>query len=106
MVQRMTGYNKCILIIFITALTMSGCREIPVPKPKGYFRIDLPGKEYTVFRDTVSKDGYLPVSFEYPVYGKILFDDKSNPEPGWFNVDFPKYKARIYLTYKDIHNDL
>jgi gliding motility-associated lipoprotein GldD len=24
---------------------------------------------------------------------------------GWFNIDFPHYGARIYLTYKAINND-
>jgi len=26
-------------------------------------------------------------------------------EPGFFNIEFPAYKAKIYLTYKDINNN-
>ncbi len=46
------------------------------------------------------------MKFEYPVYGNISdkVDDKS--EPGWFNIEFPAFKARIYLTYKDVGGDL
>jgi gliding motility-associated lipoprotein GldD len=95
-----------IRLLFAVCIILQGCTEVPVPKPKGYFRIDLPEKEYTVFNDTNRQDGYIPVSFEYPVYGTISFDDNINPESGWFNIDFPSYKARIYLTYKDINNDL
>ncbi len=95
-----------ILIIIASASILAGCREVPVPKPKGYFRIDLPSRDYTVFNDTVKQDGYLPVSFEYPTYGRISFNDDADPEPGWFNIDFPSYNARIYLTYRDINNDL
>lgn len=47
----------------------------------------------------------LPVSFEYPAYANILFKSDGKAEPGWFNIDFPAYKARIYLTYKDINNN-
>jgi gliding motility-associated lipoprotein GldD len=104
--QRMSVLKNSISIVIISAMIMTGCREVPVPKPKGYFRIDLPEKEYIVFKDTIRQNGYLPLSFEYPVYGTISFDENVNPEPGWFNVDFPPYKARIYLTYKRINNDL
>ena len=42
----------------------------------------------------------------------FLFTDNltSHPEkgsdPGWFNIEFPHYKAKIYLTYKEVDNDL
>ena len=102
----MSALKNSISIIITSAMILTGCREVPVPKPKGYFRIDLPEKEYIVFNDTIRQDDYLPLSFEYPVYGIISFDENVNPEPGWFNVDFPPFKARIYLTYKGINNDL
>jgi gliding motility-associated lipoprotein GldD len=95
-----------IRLLFAVSIILQACTEVPVPKPRGYFRIDLPEKEYSVFDDANRWDGYIPVSFEYPVYGTISFDENINPEPGWLNVDFPSYKARIYLTYKDINNDL
>jgi gliding motility-associated lipoprotein GldD len=82
-----------------------GCREVPVPKPTGYFRIDLPKKEYVVFDNQKDKIKNLPFSFEYPVYGKLTFADEKRNEPGWLNIEFPSYKAKIYLTYKDINND-
>jgi gliding motility-associated lipoprotein GldD len=27
-------------------------------------------------------------------------------EPGWFNIDFSRYRAKIYLTYRQVNNDL
>jgi len=95
-----------LVIIFSFLSIMTGCRDVAVPRPKGYFRIDLPEKEYSIFHDTVLSDGYLPFRFEYPVYGDISFDEDDYSEPGWFNINFPSYKARIYLTYKNINNDL
>jgi len=76
-----------------------------VPKPKGHFRIDLPKKEYILFNEPSGSKRYMPVSFEYPVYGNLTFQDKNDSESGWFNIEFPRYKAMIYLTYKDIKND-
>jgi gliding motility-associated lipoprotein GldD len=56
--------------------------------------------------------GY-PYTFEYPVYGSVIkdttfFEDK--PEnPYWINIDFPRFKGKIYISYKEIgpgKNDL
>ena len=33
------------------------------------------------------------------------FNAENRNEPGWFNIEFPAYKAKIYLTYKDVNND-
>jgi gliding motility-associated lipoprotein GldD len=97
--------NLPVLLLILAIFSFFSCREVSVPKPKGYFRIDLPPKKYIVFNETGQRDN-LPLKFEYPVYGNISekVDDKS--EPGWFNIEFPAYKARIYLTYKDVGADL
>jgi gliding motility-associated lipoprotein GldD len=97
--------NLPVLLLILAVFSFFSCREVSVPKPKGYFRIDLPPKKYIVFNETGQGDN-LPLKFEYPVYGNISekVDDKS--EPGWFNIEFPAYKARIYLTYKDVGADL
>jgi gliding motility-associated lipoprotein GldD len=47
----------------------------------------------------------MPFSFEYPSYGTLSFQNENLTEPGWFNIEFPAYKAKIYLTYKDVRND-
>ena len=97
--------NLPVLLLILAIFSFFSCREVSVPKPKGYFRIDLPPKKYIVFNETGQRDNF-PLKFEYPVYGNISekVDDKS--EPGWFNIEFPAYKARIYLTYKDVGADL
>lgn len=94
---------KLIKTLILFVLGIAGCRETPVPKPRGFFRIDLPEKEYLLFNASSPE---IPVVFEYPSYGSISFktDDISNP--GWVNIDFPAYKARIYMTYREINNDL
>ncbi len=88
-----------ILVCISVIIPVSSCKNNPVPKPRGFFRIDFPEKEYVRF------DSVCPFTFEYPVYSKIA------KEPGmdelcWFNIEFPDYKGKIYLSYMDVHNNL
>jgi gliding motility-associated lipoprotein GldD len=70
-------------------------------KKRGYFRIDLPKKEYRVF-DTLD----YPYSFEYPVYATITEDstffDGKPENPWWINIDFPQFNGRIFVSYKEV----
>jgi gliding motility-associated lipoprotein GldD len=85
-----------ILIVFLFS-----CNSDFVQKPRGYFKIDMPGKEYRQFNEP----GY-PYSFEYPSYGQIvkdtLFFEQSPENPYWINIDFPDFSGRIHISYKEI----
>ena len=95
---------------FLTLLIFLGasysCRHVPVPKPRGHFRIDLPVHKYVQFNEQTGINLKIPVSFEYPAYGNLSIQKEHGSDPGWFNIEFPSYKAKIYLTYKDVKNDL
>lgn len=80
---------------------MGSCGGNYTPKPRGYFRIELPKKSYTKFDST----GF-PFSFEYPVYGKIVPDAEAGAEPYWVNLSFRGYKAILHLSYKRVENNL
>lgn len=95
------GYLFTILLI----ITAFSCKEIAVPKPKGHFRIDLPQRQYIPFNEDPGKKAGMPLSFEYPAYGHLSFSNGDKTQPGWFNIEFPAYRAKIYLTYKDINKD-
>ena len=95
-----------VLIILILLSASCGCREVAVPKPRGHFRIDLPERKYVQFNEQPVKNPIIPLSFEYPAYGNLTFQDEKGSDQGWFNIEFPAYKAKIYLTYKDVKNDL
>jgi gliding motility-associated lipoprotein GldD len=99
--------NKTNLLTFLVFASIAfSCRDVAVPKPKGHFRIDLPRRQYLLFNDRQSKIINMPFSFEYPAYGHLSFQAENKNESGWFNIEFPAYRAKIYLTYKDIKNDL
>ncbi|HCL06607.1 MAG TPA: hypothetical protein DHW64_11890, partial [Chitinophagaceae bacterium] len=80
---------------------MQSCNSSFTPKPKGYYKIDFPKKEYTVF----DQPGY-PYSFEYPTYAQVVKDStffgETTENPWWINVEFPEFKGRIYISYKAI----
>lgn len=89
-----------ILIIFISLVFLQACNESYTPKPRGYFRIDLPEHNY------ISFDSVFPYAFEYPVYAKLSPDPFAPDEPYWLNVDFPEFKGRLHLSYKKIDGNL
>ncbi|HUX95192.1 MAG TPA: hypothetical protein VMV47_05605 [Bacteroidales bacterium] len=96
--------NSFFLVIILGAF-ISGCREVPVPKPRGHFRIDMPKRNYTNFSGRESSRDNLPFTFEYPTSGQLSFNEEFENEKGWFNIEFPAYKAKMYLTYMDINHD-
>jgi gliding motility-associated lipoprotein GldD len=92
--------NNYLLLVFFSILfsACGGDSEFS-PKPKGYFRIDLPEKKYK----TYDKD--CPFTFEYPVYAQIVKDPDKSAEPCWLNFEFPRFGATLHMSYKELHND-
>lgn len=88
--------------LFILLALLAGCRpDTYTPKPRGYYKVDLPEHEYRMFNEA----GF-PYSFEYPTYGRIvkdtLFFGKKPENPYWINIDFPEIGSRVYISYKAI----
>ena len=87
-------------VVGLLSLLLSSCSDVPQPKPRGYFRIALPEKQY------VSLDSMSYYSFEYPVYSTITPDFHSIEEKEWINIEFPSFKGTIHLSYKKVENNL
>ena len=92
-----TGF---LMFLLAGTLIFSSCESEFTPKPKGYFRIDFPQKEY------VNYSSDCPFSFELPKYSSAVPYSGAQQEKCWMNLDFPKYKAKIHLSYFDIKEDL
>ena len=71
-----------------------------LPKPRGYFRIDLPEKAYTKV-DTIEK-----YSFECPDYAVITYDRYSPDEKNWINIEMPTFNGSIHMTHKTVDGNL
>jgi gliding motility-associated lipoprotein GldD len=91
--------NPFLLILIIASMAVA-CGDPPVPRPKGYFRIDLPERDYVTF------DSTFPYTFEYPSYAKINPRQDQSAEPYWLDVVFPQFRGRVYLSYKRVNNNL
>lgn len=89
------------LFFFCIILGATACEQVYTPKPRGYFNISFPKREYRVF----DKPGY-PYTFEYPVYAQItqdsMFFGETPENPYWINVEFPSLNGKIYMSYKEI----
>jgi gliding motility-associated lipoprotein GldD len=92
------GYK---ILIFSFVILFSCNSDYTVGKRRGYFKIEFPEKAYRQF----DYPGY-PYTFEYPVYSNIIKDTtffEARPEnPWWINIDFPRFAARVHISYKEI----
>lgn len=72
------------------------------PKPRGYFRIEFPKKQY---KELVSD---YPFSFQYPVYARIEKDTQTRVPKKLINMNhllnmqFPQFNATLHLSYETI----
>lgn len=95
---------KKIIYILLVSYLIAACNGTYTYKKKGYFKVDLPKKEYKLF----DQPGY-PYSFEYPVYANVSKDSSffgdATENPWWINIDVPQLSGRIYVSYKAIGNN-
>jgi gliding motility-associated lipoprotein GldD len=76
------------------------CESNYYPKPRGYIRIDLPDKAYQTF------DTNYPYTFSYPLYATIEANTIQSADPYWIDINFPKFKGKLHISYKTIDNNL
>lgn len=77
----------------------AGCNEKYTPKPRGFFRIGFPGKEYH------SIDSTFPYQFEVPDYSRIVADYRNPNNPFWINVEIPANKAEVHISYFQLNEN-
>jgi len=79
-----------ILLIFLIS-----CSTDYTPKPRAYFKLDFPEKEYVKFENR----SYF---FKYPTYSKIEIDKKSK----FINLNFETFSGKLHTTYFKLDDDL
>lgn len=83
-------------IMFFVSMLFISCDDEFTPKPRGYFRIDLPNNNYQKFESA------CPFSFEYSQFAKANVYQGNQNENCWYNIDYPQFKATIHLSYTPI----
>src|SRR5690606_27642977 len=88
------------LLLPIFLLLILSCSSDPVPKPIGYYRIDLPEKEYKLVESLP-----FPFTFELPQYAYPNLK-RTKKDSTFFNIDFPRFGARIHMSYAKVDSNL
>jgi gliding motility-associated lipoprotein GldD len=88
-------FLKIFFLLTVFTCLFSSCKDDVLPKPKSQLRLEYPVAEYSLY------ENHCPFSFSKN-------DDAIIKEDGncGFSITYPKMKATIYLTYKNINGDL
>ena len=84
-----------IRIIFFLLFSVS-CTEINIPKPRAYFKLNLPEKKYENYNT------HCKYSFMLPTYSTVNLDFDCDIH----NIYFPKQDAILHVSYFKIKNNL
>ncbi len=84
--------------ILLICLLAGACQNEYSPKPRGFFKIDLPEKKYQVYQ------GDCPFTFDYPVYASVVADNARDAKPCWKDITFPSFNGRIHLSYQSVQS--
>lgn len=85
---------KNVFFIFVLSL-LASCAKEPLPKPNGELRLEYPVAKYEKFQSD------CPYSFEYSNFSQI----ENGKNACWYYINYPKMKAKIFITYFPIKND-
>jgi len=85
--------NRKIIVIAGACFLFLACgEEFYTPKPRGYFRIDIPDTTYTPL------EGKYPYFFEHS--NRAVIDSLEKREKYWINLEYPDLNATLHITYK------
>lgn len=88
-----------ILISCMLVLPFS-CSKTEIPRPYGYFRVDLPHHAYRTI-DTLG----LPYKFDLPKNARLVSRDTKD-DKYWIDLYYPELNASIYCSYKPVKGNL
>lgn len=90
-------YSTICLLLMVVSFA---CKQKYTPKPKAYFRIDLPEKQYEIWNEE------YPYSFNKLSIAEVVADSSKGAEKYWLNIRYPNYKATIHLSYKKVDGNI
>ncbi len=95
--------NRNFFLVITTSIILStllsACSNDYSPKPRGYYRIDLPDKKYQPYN---SSCGY---SFDIPTYTTVVNDSTPDADECWKNVVYKGLNGRLHMSYYEIKNE-
>lgn len=100
--SRLRETSVFVYLFFATmmfAFVCGSCSDIQ-PKPRGYFRIELPDKEY----DRYTHENF-PCEFDYPKSVARVDLKGYEKDSAWLDIVYPQFNAKIYCTYRTIEGN-
>lgn len=95
--------GKWYIIVLATCAIFASCNsKRTTPKPRGYYRIELP--QVHSYAPTSLKN--YPYSFDVSNIAKVTPVSEEKSEPYWINLSYPEYTANIHISYKAIKSNL
>ncbi|MCL3778970.1 gliding motility lipoprotein GldD [Prolixibacteraceae bacterium JC049] len=91
---------RWIVLCVASFMVLLGCKENYTPKPRGYFRIGFPEKEYNRLH------GDWPYSFDIATYSKAVENKGALAQKNEINIVVPANRAKIHISYKELDNNL
>ena len=85
---------KSILFVLFSMLIFESCQEEVIPKPKAKLRLEYPITDYSVIETDHFKFLKNQIS--------ILKKQDGNA----MTLDYPTMKGSLFITYKDVNNDI
>lgn len=92
--------NIIAILLILNMLFLMSCGDNTTPKPRGYFRISIPEHKFI----SIDSNEY-PFTFEYADYS-IFKNAQKTYHPYWCYIDYPQFKARIYITYNKVDDNI
>jgi gliding motility-associated lipoprotein GldD len=92
--------STTIYLTICISFLLTGCGKSSIPRPYGYFRVDLPKHAYRTI-DTLG----LPYRFDLPK-NAILISRATPSEKYWVDIYYPKLNASIYCSFKPVKGNL
>lgn len=94
--DRISALKLPLAMLIISCLMACGNNHDYSPKPRGFFRIVFPKRQYQQYSDG------CPFTFTYPKYASIEPDRAPNSKPCWLNMQFPQFKGTLHLSYQPV----
>jgi gliding motility-associated lipoprotein GldD len=86
-------------LLLAAGLLLAGCGEDPIPKPRGYFRIDMPEPRFAAWSDTGV------VWMEVPEAARIALRQRRG-EARWYDLRYSALRGTVHLTWSPVNGDL
>ncbi len=88
-----------IIILFITTLFFSSCKDERLPKPKAFLALEYPSAQYELYDNS-----NCTYRFEKNDIARVVMA-KGNI-PCWVNLEYPILDATVFITYQPVNNNL